>query len=56
MVKNIGIIGDSIAHGYYDEQNRKLKELYKDATHPNAQGHQIMADEIYDYLTANGFI
>lgn len=37
-------------------KNRKLKELYKDATHPNAQGHQIMADEIYDYLTANGFI
>lgn len=37
-------------------KNRKLKELYKDATHPNAKGHQIMSDEIYDYLTANGFI
>lgn len=37
-------------------KNRELKELYKDATHPNAKGHQIMADELYDYLTANGFI
>jgi lysophospholipase L1-like esterase len=30
--------------------NRNLKELYKDATHPNANGHQIMAEEIYEYL------
>lgn len=37
-------------------KKRELKDLYKDATHPNAKGHQIMADEIYDYLTANGFI
>lgn len=117
MVKNIGMIGDSIAHGYYDEQNlgyfarlaqkilsyhkgeyvfnnmsqsgdniadathralsealsrhfdlilvnarydlwknRNLNEFYKDATHPNALGHQIMADEIYDYLNSHNLI
>lgn len=33
-------------------KSRNLTELYKDATHPNARGHQIMADELYDYLTA----
>lgn len=37
-------------------KNRQLKELYKDATHPNAKGHQIMADEIYDYLRENYLI
>lgn len=31
-------------------KNRELDKLYKDATHPNAEGHQIMADEIFDYL------
>lgn len=34
-------------------KNRELKELYKDATHPNANGHQIMADEIFEYLQQN---
>ena len=33
-------------------KSRNLAELYKDVTHPNARGHQIMADELYDYLTA----
>ena len=37
-------------------KNRELKELYKDATHPNAKGHQMMADEVYDYLSTNGLI
>ena len=37
-------------------KKRELKDLYKDATHPNAKGHQIMADEIYDYLNAHNFI
>lgn len=37
-------------------KKRELKDLYKDATHPNAKGHQIMADEIYDYLTTQNFI
>ena len=41
----------------YDSwKKRELKDLYKDATHPNAKGHQIMADEIYDYLTTQNFI
>lgn len=31
-------------------KNRGLEKLYKDATHPNAKGHQIMAEEMYDYL------
>ena len=30
--------------------SRNLEELYKDATHPNAKGHQIMAEEVYNYL------
>ena len=38
----------------YDEwKSRNLETLYKDATHPNAQGHQIMAEEIYQYLQEN---
>ena len=35
---------------YYVWKNRKLEKLYKDAIHPNALGHQIMADEVFDYL------
>lgn len=35
---------------YYAWKNRKLEDLYKDAIHPNALGHQIMADEVFDYL------
>lgn len=35
---------------YVAWKNRELDKLYKDATHPNAKGHQIMADEIFDYL------
>ncbi|MBR1825860.1 MAG: SGNH/GDSL hydrolase family protein [Alphaproteobacteria bacterium] len=31
-------------------KNRNLPELYQDATHPNAQGHQILAEEIYAFL------
>ncbi|MBP3688212.1 MAG: SGNH/GDSL hydrolase family protein [Alphaproteobacteria bacterium] len=31
-------------------KNRELEKFYKDATHPNAKGHQIMAEEMYDYL------
>lgn len=31
-------------------KNRELEKLYTDATHPNAKGHQIMAEEMYDYL------
>ncbi len=35
---------------YAQWKSRNLKELYKDATHPNAKGHQIIADEVYDEL------
>lgn len=38
----------------YDKwKNRNLDILYKDATHPNSKGHQIMAEEVYDYLEQN---
>lgn len=37
-------------------KNKNLENLYKDATHPNAQGHQIMAEEVYNYLKENKFI
>ena len=33
--------------------NRDLPRLYKDATHPNTEGHQIVAQEIYDFLSAH---
>lgn len=35
---------------------RDLNTLYKDATHPNATGHQIMAEEIFEYLQQNKFL
>lgn len=31
-------------------KKRDLKLLYKDATHPNAAGHKMMAEEIYHFL------
>ena len=36
---------------YNEWKNRNLDVLYKDATHPNAEGHQIMAEEVYNFLT-----
>ena len=41
---------------YKDWKSRNLETLYKDATHPNAKGHQIMAEEIYQYLEENKLI
>ena len=35
---------------YEDWKSRDLEKLYKDATHPNAVGHQMMAEEIYRFL------
>jgi len=35
---------------------RDLNTLYEDATHPNAKGHQIMAEEIFEYLKQNKFL
>ena len=31
-------------------QRRNLDELYHDATHPNSQGHKLIAEEVYEYL------
>lgn len=30
--------------------------LYKDATHPNSEGHQIMAEQVYEYLEKNNLL
>ena len=38
---------------YTEWKNRNLEVLYKDATHPVSEGHQIMAEEIYAYLKEN---
>lgn len=32
-------------------QNKNLKDLYFDSLHPNAKGHQIIADEVYAALS-----
>jgi len=38
----------------YDKwEKRNLNILYKDATHPNFQGHQLFAEEVYAYLKEN---
>ena len=31
-------------------QTRNTEELYQDATHPNAKGHQLIAEDLYTYL------
>ncbi len=41
---------------YEDWKSRDLEKLYKDATHPNAAGHQMMAEEIYQFLCMNNVI
>lgn len=41
----------------YDKwKSRNLEILYKDATHPNCDGHQIIAEEIYNYLEKNNLL
>lgn len=41
----------------YDKwKNRNLDVLYKDATHPNSEGCQIMAEEVYNYLEKNNLL
>lgn len=35
---------------YPQWHTRTLEKLYHDATHPNARGHQILAEEVFDYL------
>lgn len=41
---------------YEGWKSRDLEKLYKDATHPNAVGHQMMAEEIYRFLCVNKVI
>lgn len=41
---------------YRNWTNRNLEKLYKDATHPNAEGHQIIAEEVYAYLNENNLL
>ena len=35
---------------YKNWEDRNLSELYLDTVHPNAKGHQLIADEVYDAL------
>jgi lysophospholipase L1-like esterase len=35
---------------------RDLNTLYEDATHPNAKGHHILAEEVFEYLKQNKFL
>jgi lysophospholipase L1-like esterase len=34
-------------------KTRNLEQLYQDALHPNAKGHQLIAEDIYAFLSAN---
>ncbi len=35
---------------------RDLESLYQDATHPNAEGHQLLAEEIFEFLQTNSLL
>ena len=35
---------------------RDLQSLYQDATHPNTQGHKLLAEEIFEFLQDNSLI
>ena len=37
-------------------KERNLPDLFQDATHPNAKGHQIMAEEIFAFLRQKNLI
>ena len=41
---------------YHKWENRNLEDLYKDATHPNSKGHQLIAEEVYEYLEKNNLL
>lgn len=57
IIKNICMQRNISFFARYDKwQSRNLEKLYKDATHPNAEGHKIMAQEMYDYLSGNGLV
>lgn len=41
----------------YDKwKARDLDNLYQDATHPNAQGHQLIAEEFFEFLQNNSLL
>ena len=41
----------------YDKwKNRNLEALYADALHPNGEGHQILAEEVYGYFKENNLL
>ena len=41
----------------YDKwKARDLDSLYQDATHPNAEGHQLFAEEIFEFLQNNSLL
>ena len=35
---------------------RDLQTLYHDATHPNTQGHKLLAEEIFEFLQSNSLL
>lgn len=41
---------------YPNWQGRDLEKLYKDATHPNAKGYQMMAEEVFEFLQSNNLL
>ncbi|MBO6282093.1 MAG: SGNH/GDSL hydrolase family protein [Alphaproteobacteria bacterium] len=41
---------------YPDWKDRNIESLYKDALHPNTQGHQLIARQMFDFLKAENLI
>ncbi|MDR1026775.1 MAG: SGNH/GDSL hydrolase family protein [Lactobacillus sp.] len=41
---------------YDDWLKKNLKNLYSDAVHPNAKGHQVIAEEVYEELWRQGIL
>ena len=57
IIENICKQRNILFFSRYDKWiKRDLQNLYKDATHPNATGHQIIAEEIYEYIKNKNFI
>lgn len=57
IIKSICKERDVVFFSRYNAwRKRNLEQLYHDATHPNAEGHQIVAEEIYDFLSEKHFI
>jgi len=57
IIKNICVQRNILFFSRYDKWIRRdLNSLYKDATHPNSNGHQIIAEETYKYMQNNNLI